>query len=190
MKYIELLHVPFSRSTIKPMDWSRCIFCQNISCKKNKALINVSTFEACQTIRRFAEVRADEFLIHHLKSLSNDFIIAKGKYHKLCHAKYVSRPKSSEEAQGNSGQGKSPHASAFSDLVNYMLPGINAGKSYDMTALLEMYKTFLQSKGGDGDITTRQKLKAKLTKHFSNELFSVNLIIERNRNLLTPRLSY
>jgi hypothetical protein len=51
-----------------------------------------------------------------------------------------------------------------------MLPDINAGKAYDMTALLEMYKTFLHIKGEDGDSYTRQKSKPKLRKHFSNEI--------------------
>ena len=37
-----------------PFDWSRCIFCKNVTKKKARQLINIATFEACNSIKESA----------------------------------------------------------------------------------------------------------------------------------------
>ena len=59
------------------IDWSKCFFC------KNKKLINISTFEACESIKKAAEANNDEEMLHTLRNV-NDLIAAEAKYHKSC----------------------------------------------------------------------------------------------------------
>ena len=55
-----------SRSSIAPADWKKCLFCQNKTHKKVATMYNVSTYEACESIRKAAETKGDESMLHHL----------------------------------------------------------------------------------------------------------------------------
>lgn len=74
-----------------PFDWSKCIFCKNVTKKKDRQLINIATFEACNSIKESAEARKDPELLNVLESVNYDLIAAEGKYHKACHASYTSK---------------------------------------------------------------------------------------------------
>lgn len=71
-------------------DWTKCLFCRNASRKGDLKLINIATFDACNTIRLAAETRCDEELLLVI-SVNYDMIAVEGKYHKSCHATYVSK---------------------------------------------------------------------------------------------------
>ena len=62
------------------IDWAKCIFCRNVSRKKDYKLINIVTFEACNSIRASAEARGDEELLPVSRTV--DLIASEGKYHK------------------------------------------------------------------------------------------------------------
>ena len=50
--------------------------------KKEKKLINIATFEACDSIKKAAEAKNDEEMLHILRSVK-DLIAAEAKYHNL-----------------------------------------------------------------------------------------------------------
>ena len=82
---------PRTRHTSISFDWSKCIFCKNSTRKKEKQLLRISTFEACNNIKQSAEAREDTDLLSILNSVNYDLIEAEGKYHKSCHASYTSK---------------------------------------------------------------------------------------------------
>ncbi|CAH3175616.1 unnamed protein product [Porites evermanni] len=52
-----------------PVDWSRCFICKKKTHKKSKDLINLCTFEACESIRIAAERKGDSSMLHILNGL-------------------------------------------------------------------------------------------------------------------------
>ena len=52
---------------------------------------NFCTFEACESVRKAAESKGDEAMLHVLLSVNNDLIAAEAKYHKACFASYISK---------------------------------------------------------------------------------------------------
>ena len=71
------------RAQCRSIDWSKCFFCKKKTHKKDKKLINISTFEACESIKKAAEAKNDEEMLHTLRNV-NDLIAAEAKYHKSC----------------------------------------------------------------------------------------------------------
>ena len=59
-------------------------FCKKKTYKKVTELINVSTFTACQAIKRAATIQGDEDMLHLLLGVNNDLLAAEAKYHKNC----------------------------------------------------------------------------------------------------------
>ena len=80
-----------SRSSITPHDWSKCLFCKNRTYKKEKAMQNVSTFEAANTIKQCAEAKGDQDMLRVLLGVHNDLVAAEARYHKAFFASYVSK---------------------------------------------------------------------------------------------------
>jgi len=118
-------------------------------------LINIATFEAFESIRKSAESKCDEEMLHVLRSVNYDLIAAEGRYHKACHAS------SKEETK---------HSEAFNELLTIITLEVKSRKAYDMNTLLTKYKELLQRKQVDGEGYTRRKLKSRLQSHFGDSL--------------------
>ena len=86
--------------------------------QKVAAMYNVCTFEASERIRKAAEVKGDEQMLHCLLSVNNDFIATEAKYHKDCLSSYVS--KSNLKHQGFD-DGVSVHEAAFKERLHKVL---------------------------------------------------------------------
>ena len=152
-----------------PFDWSKCIFCKNATRKKDKQLIHIATFEASNGIREAAEAREDYELLGVLLSVNYDLIAKEGKYHKSCHASYVSKSTIKHKLDAAT-IGENAFNEAFTRLVNIITPEIENGKAYDMNTILSMFKNELQKMGNDGESYTKQKLKARLKSHYHDRL--------------------
>ena len=135
----------------------------SLSCKAYKKvteLINVSTFTACQTIKRAAT-------IHLLLGVNDDLMAAEVKYHKNCYSLYTA--KKVREDKGESSN-KSHHKNAFKQLVEELRPGLEQGRAYDIASLLIKYRDYLSEKGVPGDGYTSQRLKDRLKSSFGEEI--------------------
>ena len=148
-------------------DWSKCFFCKNKTHKKDKKLINIATFVACESIKKAAESKNDKDMLHILRSVS-DLIAAEAKYHKACYSSYTS--KSNLKFQVTHEKEETKYDEAFNDLISVITPKIKAGKAYDMNNILAIFKESLMSRGIDCEGYTRQKLKARLVSHFKEGL--------------------
>ena len=157
-----------SRSSVNPTDWSKCLFCRNKTHKKVAAMYNVCTFEASERIRKAAEVKGDERMLHCLLSVNNDLIAAEAKYHKDCLSSYVS--KSNLKHQGFD-DGVSVHEAAFKELAQSIGHCIlEEGKAYDMSSLLLKYQDILKERGVDGASYTKHRLKERLKRYFGCDI--------------------
>ena len=151
-------------------DWSKCIFCRNATRKKDRNLINIVTFEACNTIKESAEAREDHQMLDVLRSVNYDLIAAEGKYHKACHASYVSKVNIKRVQRDTSTTVENPFDEAFNQLVKTITPEINNGKACDMNNLLAMFKNELEKLCNARESYTKQKLKARLVAHYKEDL--------------------
>jgi len=145
-------------------DWeSKCIFCKNATRKKDRQLINIVTYEACNSIKESAEAREDDELLTIIQSVT-DLISAGGKYHKACHASYVS--KTNIQRKHNTSTEENIFEEAFKRLLEIITPEIENGKAYDMNVLLTMFQKEVEKMGGAATSYTKQKLKVRLIGHY------------------------
>ena len=70
------------RSSVIDFDWKKCIFCQKIYHGKYKNLINVSTFQFCQTLERTVNLKNDSYLKLHIGDFSK-LMANEAVYHKV-----------------------------------------------------------------------------------------------------------
>ena len=155
-----------SRSQVCSLDWSLCLFCQKKKHKGCKTLNNVTSFDACESIRIAAEARCDSAMILNIRDV--DLIAAEAKYHSTCRANYVSRSNLKfYDFKEESKREESVYAEAFQELVQEIAPGISTCKAYDMLFLLTRYQSILTSKGvTSSDSYRSEKLKKRLQHHF------------------------
>lgn len=161
---------PRTRHTSITFDWSKCIFCKNLTRKKEKQLLRISTFEACNNIKQSAEAREDTDLLSILNSVNYDLIAAEGRYHKSCHASYTSKVNIKRKRESATPREENTFDEAFHRLLQVTTPEIESGKAYDMNVLLTMFRKEIEKMGNEADSYTKQKLKARLISHFKQEL--------------------
>ena len=151
------------------IDWSKCFICRNKTYKKCREMHNVCTFEACESVRKAAESKGDEGMLHVLISVNNDLIAAEAKYHKTCFTSYISKSnlkhKSFKEVEGEAS-----YDTAFKEMAAEISEGIYQGKAYDMSSLLSKYRELLEDKGIKAESYIKQHLKLRLQKHFGEEI--------------------
>ena len=177
-----------SRSRRDPIDWSKCFICRKKTYKRCSTLTNISTFEACKSVRLVAEGQGDDSMLHILHSVNGDLIAAEAKYHKNCFALYVSkRSKANKEDDRESVYDK-----AFQVLANNIIAGIDQGRAYDITSLLNRFRDILaglqssqMGAGGDPASYTSQRLKVRLQKQFSS-----NIVFHQPADRSKPELIY
>ncbi|CAB3981721.1 multidrug resistance-associated 4-like isoform X1, partial [Paramuricea clavata] len=163
----EVSEVSLKSQRNRPLtDWTKCIFCRNASRKRDFKLINIVTFEACNSIRTAAEARGDEELLPVLRTV--ELIASEGKYHKSCHASYVS--KANIKSQCINGKPVNEYEDAFAEFLDIIRPEILNGKACNMNYLLQLYKDMLTKRDVNADSYTRQKLKLRLKLVFNDSL--------------------
>ena len=155
-----------TRSVRPPRDWSKCFICRNKTYKKDKQLINVSSFEAQDSIKRAAEIK-DEDMLHDLLSVNYDQIATEAKYHKNCYTLYTSI----KSFKKKESKGESLHEITFQEMVKDIEIGIISGKAYNMASLIDLFKAILKNNDAEAvDSYTKQHLKAHLQKHFADRI--------------------
>ena len=161
---------PECRQRRKSFDWSKSFLCKNATWKRDRKLINIATFEACNSIKESAEAREDHELLSVLQTVNYDLIAAEGKYHKACHASYISKVNIKHKQRDASIIKESTFDEAFNRLVKTITPEVENGKAYDMNGLLVMFKREMEKLGNDSQSYTKQKLKVRLMSHFEEQL--------------------
>lgn len=89
------------RSTASTNDW-----CKKCTLKKNREMLIISMFEACETIMNAGKSNWDEVMLHILRGVNNDLVAADAKCHKACHASYVKKKKAENQFQKRIWRGK------------------------------------------------------------------------------------
>ena len=59
-------------------DWSKCLFCKNLSNKKDRKLLNLASWDGRDTIYADAEAKGDRELLFALSNISKDLLAAAG----------------------------------------------------------------------------------------------------------------
>lgn len=115
-----------------PTDWSKCFICKKRTHKKVRKrthkkvreLIKLSTFEACDSIKKAAEHQGDEEMLHILGNVNDDLVAANAKYHKNCFCLYVTKKRKSLGTDKHS-----QYEAAFQELAEDLTPGIKQGNA-------------------------------------------------------------
>lgn len=171
-----------SRSRVAPIDWSLCVFCQKKKHKGCKDLINVTSFDSCESIRHAAEVRNDQEMLVKIQEI--DQIASEAKYYNACRSKYVSKSNLRYQDKWENTSESGLYDKAFEKMALELQPEIDAGKAYDMTSLLLRYQSLLLQYGVETEKSYRsQRLKNLLKLYFKNGIFSTKKQIPQNLKL-------
>ena len=155
------------RSSVIDFDWKKCIFCQKIYHGKDKNLLNVSTFQFCQTLEGTVNFKNDSYLKLRIgdfsKLMANEVV-----YHKGCHANYI---KIKEKVP------QSERDAAFAQFLQQVEPNLTCGRAYDMSTLLVWYKNIMNNVNNDPESAatyTSQNLMKPLKRHFGNNIVFIS----------------
>ena len=138
-----------------PLTGQNVFFCQNSTRKKEKQLLRISTFEACNSIKQSAETREDTDLLCILNSVNYDLIAAEGRYHKSCHASYTSKVNIKRKRESAAQRKDNTFDEAFHQQLEVITPEIESGKAYDMNVLLMMFRKEMEKMGNETDSYTK-----------------------------------
>ena len=147
------------RSSVIDFDWKKCIFCQKIYHGKDKNLINVSTFQFCQTLERTVNLKNDSNLKLHIGDFSK-LMANEAVHHKSCHANYI---KIKEKVP------QSERDAAFAQFLEQVEPNLKRG----MSTLQALYKNIMNNVSNDPESAatyTSQNLKKRLERHFGDNI--------------------
>ena len=154
---------PTTRSTADlKTDWEKCMFCQQMTYKKEKRTIRAATFEFGQKLDKAINEKNDTVLRARLGDISK-LIANEAKYHKNCHAKYVSVRKP--------GLQQSVHDIAFKNFLEVIEKDlIEGGRAFDMLNIFKEKIIEFDSEDVSEDSYRTGKLKKKLLGHFGNSI--------------------
>ena len=161
-----------SRSQTPMTDWDKCLFCKRDTYKKDSKLINVASKDGCDTIFSAAEAKGDAALLFTLRGVSKDLVAAEGKSN-------IKHKTFKVDAQEDS------YANTMKCLGEEIAPSLNAGKEYNMNALLQKYKILLAERGIDADSYSRQRLKLRLMNFFGE-----SIVFHQQSDRSKPELVY
>lgn len=91
---------------LQPTTGQSACFVKKRTLKKNREMLIISMFEACETIMNAGKSNWDEGMLHILRGVNNDLVAADAKYHKACHASYVKKKKAENQFQKRIWRGK------------------------------------------------------------------------------------
>lgn len=153
------------RSKSSPFDSSKCLICGNKSYKKCKEMNNASSFEARDAIKKAAEAKDDQRILHILRGVNEDLVAAEAKYHKSCFGSYTSKSNIKHRAF-KEVKDESLFSITFNEMASTIQSSLDDGRAFDMAWLLAMYQNMLKSKGVNADGYTKHKLKLRMQSHF------------------------
>ena len=146
-------------------DWTVCLFCKKKTHKKIKQMTMVRTLQACETIVQTATVKCDEDILRITGAVNNDLVAAEARYHKDCHATYISKTNLQYE-----GRQETSYDVAFQKLTEYMSADLDGGKAFEMSTVIGKYKDYLNEQHVTLESYTTQRLKLRLKKRFGDKI--------------------
>lgn len=184
-KKVDLQEERSSRSRVKKIDWSVCLFCQKVKHKGVKTLVNVASFEASKVIVDAACERGDSYMLMNINGI--DLIAAEAKYHSACRANYVSKSNLKYHSYKEESEDiECVYSAAFDTFIQEINSGLSKGKVYDMNYLLDGYREALRVKGVTSASNYRSsKLKKRIINYFSDAI-----VFQKQSDPSKPELVY
>ena len=98
-------------------------------------------------------------------AVNNDLVAAEARYHKACHATYISKTNLYYE-----GRQETSYDIAFQKLTDYMSTDLDGGNAFEMSTVIGRYKDYLNEQQMSLNSYTTQRLKLRLNKHFGDKI--------------------
>ena len=133
--------------------------------KKIKQMTMVRQFQVCETIVQTATVKGDEDILRVTGAVNNDLVAAEARYHKACHATYISKNNLHYE-----GRQETSYDVAFKKPPEYMSIDLDGGQTFEMSTLIGRYNDYLNEQQMSLDSYTTRRLKLRLKKHFGDNI--------------------
>ena len=123
------------------------------------------TFQACETIVQTATVKGEEDILRVTGAVNNDLVAAEARYHKTCHATYISNT-----IWIMSGGKKHLMTFHSKSLPEYMSIDLDGGKAFEISTVIGRYKGYLNEQQMYRDSYTTRRLKLRPKKHFGDNI--------------------
>ena len=156
------------RSSVQPVHWSKCVFCEKYKHKGNTSLSQILTYTAEHNLKEATKVRSD--IQMRCKINGVDLIAQEVKYHPSCFSAYTSK-RNLDKFGRDDNDSKSGYTEAFSELIQKVdVDILHLKKVFDMGTLLTMYKTLLQRRNLPFETYRTEKLKRQLVNHYGDKI--------------------
>ena len=126
----------FRRSSVRRIDWSKCIFCQTDV--KKVALNQVQTFQTSQKI--LLNVASDRELSCRLAGVS-DLIAAEGKYHLKCYTRFIRNTERNEQCSETDDANR-----CFEEVMTLLRERLSQGHILSLKAVWTYFSHQLEEK--------------------------------------------
>ena len=99
-------------------------------------------------------------------AVNNDLVAAEARYHKACHATYISKNNLHYEGRQETSYG----VSFQKNLPEYMSIDLDGGKAFEISTVIGRYKDYLNEQQMSLDNYTTRRLKLRLKKNFGDNI--------------------
>ena len=82
------------RSSVMATNWNLCMVCQQVKCKGERDLTQVSNLQVYDTLMNAAKCRNDEAMMMRIRG--EDLVAMEAKYHRGCYRRYTAAASSSK----------------------------------------------------------------------------------------------
>lgn len=158
-----------TRSTNEPVDWAKCIICQQIYKGGTKKTMPIESDSRVEALKMAANLRRDEKL---QIRMSNEELVKKARYHKNCMSSCVSGTNLKCVTNLIPHSIKTPYETAFDALINEVHHDlIKERKVFNLSNLLDKYKEHLSEVTIDGSSYKSSRLQERLLQHYGDQIY-------------------
>ena len=154
-----------TRQSSVPMEWNKCLFCQEVTTEQLSA---IQTLPTSEKILHLAQ--NDHVLCHKVAGL-NDLISKGGKYHLKCYSKFV-RKYSKTDQSTKTDNDKTEEDVCFIQVMEELRRGLGHWEVYSLRTVWDRY------------------CKVQLESNAENGVYRSNRFKERIQNYLGPKLEF
>ena len=114
------------RSKLSPVDWERCIFCQD-----DKPSVKVHNIQVSDTSTAILNLAKQDSTLRSRLAEVHDLIVAEGKYHLICYSKFLKKHKNITDFCNTNN----PIGVCLNHVVNELREGLARGKIFSLSAI-------------------------------------------------------
>lgn len=178
-----------SRSSLPPVEWDKCIYCQNVTKVKLHQVLNLETSE-----KIFNASKYDSILGYKLAGVI-DLVAAKTKYHLQCHSSSMQKLHTASRSHVSTEKDSLFEFSpvCFDIVVKELEKGLHDGSIYSVKSVWDRYSTLVKEETDvicvSPDSNALKKFRENLASRLGNTIEFVSNTNKNESLLIVPSVT-